>query len=98
MTHSAQITYSAALAAAAAAPVQQAADWISEHGTVTIPTGARSSMTIRNCAERLATFAETVRKQWALFGGGPKPAAIACKWIGRPRRPTPRSRPPRPKA
>lgn len=38
--------------------------------------GARCSLTVRGTRPRLLELADTVRKQWALFGGGPKPAEL----------------------
>lgn len=38
--------------------------------------GACSRMTVTGTRGRLLTLADTVRKQWALFGGGPKPAEL----------------------
>lgn len=38
--------------------------------------GARCSLTVRGTRPRLLELADTVRKGWALFGGGPKPAEL----------------------
>lgn len=38
--------------------------------------GAQSSMTVAGTRGRLLALADTVRKQWALFGGGQKPAEL----------------------
>ena len=38
--------------------------------------GIRASLKVARLAPRLADLAETVRKRWELFGGGPKPAEL----------------------
>lgn len=41
--------------------------------------GVRSSIRVRATRPRLLAMAETVRKNWALYGGGAKPAELAPK-------------------
>lgn len=79
----ASMVYQSAMAAALAAPIESPLDYLErQHGFVTIKTSAGGSARIRNCADRLREFADTVRKNWAAYGGGAKPAELA-----KPRKP-----------
>ena len=46
---------------------------------VVVPTGDSSTMRLANSRLRLEQMAEKVRANWALFGGGPKPAEFRPK-------------------
>ena len=79
----ASMVYQSAMAAALAAPIESPLDYLErQHGFVTIKTSAGGSARVRNCADRLREFADTVRKNWAAYGGGAKPAELA-----KPRKP-----------
>lgn len=79
----ASMVYQSALSAALAAPVDTAADWVKgSHGFARIATSDRGAVYLKNAADRLREFAETVRKNWAAYGGGAKPAEFA-----KPRKP-----------
>jgi hypothetical protein len=68
MNHTALTTYRAILAAAAAP---------AEPGRVRIPTSDRGCMLLQRDPVTLQRWAELVLKNWALYGGGPRPAEIA---------------------
>lgn len=73
----------AMLAAAAAAPEQHdsTADGPCRPGVVWFryaASGARCALKLANTRPRLLAFAEQIRKHWALYGGGPKPADTAA--------------------
>lgn len=74
MTHTAIVTYRAILAAAESAPTPGGDG---DHGRVRIPTSDTGHMMLQRDAASLQRWAEIVRKNWALYGGGPKPAEIA---------------------
>ena len=59
------------MAAALAAPIESAADWVkSSHGFARIVTADGGAVYLKNAADRLREFADTVRRNWSAYGGG----------------------------